>query len=151
MTSQRIPVAVLGATGMVGQHFIKFLRDHPWFELKWLGASDRSAGKKFRAATIWRLDGQMPGEFEHLTVEESKPGNAPRLLFSAMDASVISIPRFGKAKKAAATSNAGFGRLGGFDENDESHGGSFSEPFVSPDSRWGGMWIDNEIEKSFGD
>ena len=44
----RIEVGVLGATGMVGQHFIKFLQGHPWFELTWLGASERSAGKKYR-------------------------------------------------------------------------------------------------------
>ena len=46
----RIEVGILGATGMVGQHFIKFLQGHPWFELTWLGASDRSAGKKYRDA-----------------------------------------------------------------------------------------------------
>jgi uncharacterized protein YbjT (DUF2867 family) len=44
----RIEVGILGATGMVGQHFIKFLQGHPWFDLKWLGASDRSAGKSIR-------------------------------------------------------------------------------------------------------
>ncbi|MCC6262010.1 MAG: aspartate-semialdehyde dehydrogenase [Bryobacterales bacterium] len=85
---QRIEVGVLGATGMVGQHFVKFLQNHPWFELKWVGASDRSAGKKYGEATNWRLDGVMPENISGLTVEESKPGNAPRLLFSAMDASV---------------------------------------------------------------
>ena len=56
----KIPVGVLGATGMVGQHFVKFLQNHPQFELTWVGASDRSAGKKYRDATSWRLDGTMP-------------------------------------------------------------------------------------------
>ena len=73
---------------MVGQHFIRFLQGHPWFELTWLGASDRSAGKKLSEATSWRLDGEMPDEAACLTVSDSKPGNAPRLVFSAMDASV---------------------------------------------------------------
>src|ERR1039457_58604 len=45
----RIEVGILGATGMVGQHFVKFLQNHPWFDLKWLGASDRSAGKPYRS------------------------------------------------------------------------------------------------------
>jgi aspartate-semialdehyde dehydrogenase len=81
-------VGVLGATGMVGQHFIKFLRNHPWFDVVWAGASDRSAGKKYREATSWRLDGTMPDHVADLTVEDCRPGNAPRLLFSAMDASV---------------------------------------------------------------
>lgn len=85
----RIPVGVLGGTGMVGQHFIKFLRNHPWFEVTWVGASDRSAGKKYSEATNWRLDGLMPDSVRDLTVQDSKPGNgAPRLMFSAMDASV---------------------------------------------------------------
>jgi aspartate-semialdehyde dehydrogenase len=84
----KIEVGILGATGMVGQHFVKFLQNHPWLELTWLGASDRSAGKPYREATSWRLDGEMPEPVRNLVVEESKPGNAPRLLFSAMDASV---------------------------------------------------------------
>ena len=84
----RIEVGILGATGMVGQHFIKFLQGHPWFDLVWLGASDRSAGKRYREAMTWHLAGGTPASVADLTVEESKPGNAPRLLFSAMDASV---------------------------------------------------------------
>ena len=83
----RIEVGILGATGMVGQHFIKFLQGHPWFDLKWLGASDRSAGKRYRDAMTWHL-GVVPESVAGMTVEDSKPGNAPRLLFSAMDASV---------------------------------------------------------------
>src|ERR1700730_10297140 len=85
----RIPVGILGATGMVGQHFVKFLQSHPWFEIVWLAASDRSAGKPYREATSWRLDGVMPHSVEQTKVAECKPGNgAPRLVFSAMDASV---------------------------------------------------------------
>src|SRR5579871_3175965 len=84
----RIEVGILGATGMVGQNFIKFLQGNPWFELKWLGASDRSAGKKYRAAMTWHVGGNPPDTVADLVVEDSKPGNAPRLLFSAMDASV---------------------------------------------------------------
>jgi aspartate-semialdehyde dehydrogenase len=86
---QKIPVGVLGATGMVGQHFVKFLDGHPWFELTWVGASDRSAGKKYNGATHWRLDGSMPARIADLTVAECKAGaGAPKLVFSAMDASV---------------------------------------------------------------
>jgi aspartate-semialdehyde dehydrogenase len=83
----RIEVGILGATGMVGQHFIKFLQGHPWFDLKWLGASDRSAGKKYKDAMTWHL-GVVPDSIKDITVDECKPGNAPRLLFSAMDAGV---------------------------------------------------------------
>lgn len=85
----KIEVGVLGATGMVGQNFIRFLDGHPWFEVTWLGASDRSAGKPYHEATAWRLEGDMPEAVAGLTVQECKPETkAPKLVFSAMDASV---------------------------------------------------------------
>jgi aspartate-semialdehyde dehydrogenase len=83
-----IEVGILGGTGMVGQHFIRFLDGHPWFKLTWIGASERSAGKKLKDATAWRLDGEMSAPSAEITVSDSKPGNAPQLVFSAMDASV---------------------------------------------------------------
>jgi aspartate-semialdehyde dehydrogenase len=86
--SERIPVGILGATGMVGQEFVSFLRDHPWFDLTWLGASDRSAGKPYREATSWRLGGVTPAYVAGITVSEAKPNGGPRLVFSSMDASV---------------------------------------------------------------
>jgi aspartate-semialdehyde dehydrogenase len=86
--SERIPVGVLGATGMVGQEFVSFLRDHPWFDLTWLGASDRSAGKAYREATTWRLGGETPSYVGDIVVSDSVPKGAPKLVFSAMDASV---------------------------------------------------------------
>jgi aspartate-semialdehyde dehydrogenase len=85
---KQIEVGILGGTGMVGQHFIRFLQGHPWFKLTWLGASDRSAGKKLKDATAWRLDGGMPAAAAEISVSESKPGSAPRMVFSAMDASI---------------------------------------------------------------
>ncbi|HEX4132980.1 MAG TPA: aspartate-semialdehyde dehydrogenase [Bryobacteraceae bacterium] len=84
----KIEVGILGATGMVGQHFIKFLDGHPLFELTWLGASERSAGKRYSEAAKWHLGATAPDSVAGLKVEEARPGNAPQLLFSAMDASV---------------------------------------------------------------
>jgi aspartate-semialdehyde dehydrogenase len=54
---QRIPVGVLGATGMVGQNYISLLKDHPWFEVRYVAASPRSAGKTYAEATAgrWQL------------------------------------------------------------------------------------------------
>jgi aspartate-semialdehyde dehydrogenase len=86
--SNVIEVGVLGATGMVGQHFVRFLENHPWFKLTWVGASDRSSGKRYRDATSWRLDGVMPEAIGDLIVNDCTPGNAPKLVFSATDASV---------------------------------------------------------------
>jgi aspartate-semialdehyde dehydrogenase len=85
---KKIEVGILGATGMVGQHFIKFLDGHPLFELTWLGASERSAGKRYHEAAKWHLGAVAPESVANLMVEEAKPGNAPQLVFSAMDASV---------------------------------------------------------------
>jgi aspartate-semialdehyde dehydrogenase len=86
--SERIPVGVLGATGMVGQEFVSFLRDHPWFDLKFLAASDRSAGKRYHDATTWRLGGETPAYVRDIVVSDSVPKDAPKLMFSSMDASV---------------------------------------------------------------
>ena len=85
-----IEVGILGATGMVGQQFIRFLQGHPWFDVTWLGASSRSAGKRYAEAARWTLAGSVPEAIAGQRVHEAKPGsgNPPKLLFSAMDASV---------------------------------------------------------------
>jgi aspartate-semialdehyde dehydrogenase len=83
-----IPVGILGATGMVGQQFIALLADHPWFTVQWLGASQRSEGKAFRDAAAWRLASRLPDDVARRTVEAAVPGNAPKLVFSGLDASV---------------------------------------------------------------
>ena len=86
MTRKRFDVGVLGATGMVGQQFVRQLAAHPWFRPAWLGASDRSAGRPYGAAAAWRLDGAAPPEIAAKSVEPCTPGNGPRLMFSALDA-----------------------------------------------------------------
>jgi aspartate-semialdehyde dehydrogenase len=73
---------------MVGQQFIALLSDHPWFKVEWLGASERSAGKKFRDAAAWRLPNALPDEVANRVVETAAPGGAPKLVFSGLDSSV---------------------------------------------------------------
>jgi aspartate-semialdehyde dehydrogenase len=85
---KRIEVGVLGATGMVGQQFIHQLAGHPWFELVWLAASERSEGKRYADATPWRLESPIPEGIADRTVEPATPGVGPRLVFSALDAGV---------------------------------------------------------------
>ena len=60
--SDKLKVGILGATGMVGQRFITLLADHPWFEIKTLAASARSAGKTYEEAVgdKWKMDTPMP-------------------------------------------------------------------------------------------
>ena len=84
----KIEVGVLGATGMVGQQFVNQLRDHPWFELPWLGASERSAGKTYEEATNWVQDAAIPAQIASKAVQACEPEGSPKLVFSAMDASV---------------------------------------------------------------
>jgi len=67
---ERIPVAVLGATGAVGQRFVQMLEAHPWFRLHEVVASERSAGKTYREAADWRLGTQMPRDAESMSVKE---------------------------------------------------------------------------------
>jgi aspartate-semialdehyde dehydrogenase len=86
--TKKIEVGILGATGTVGQRFVQLLENHPWFELAWLGASDRSAGKPYREATAWQLEGAPPERVGGLTVEECVPGRGPRLVFSSMASSL---------------------------------------------------------------
>ncbi len=85
---KKIEVGILGATGMVGQRFVSLLEHHPWFEVAWLGASERSAGKRYADAVSWRLDGPLPARARELAVEECKPGKAPQLVFSSLDSTI---------------------------------------------------------------
>jgi len=87
--NQPIPVGLLGATGVVGQRFATLLEDHPWFRLTWLGASGRSAGKRYAEAAHWVLEKGMPGWLAELRVQLSAPSSmCPELIFSALDSSV---------------------------------------------------------------
>jgi aspartate-semialdehyde dehydrogenase len=86
---KKIPVAVLGATGAVGQTFIRLLANHPWFELAELAASERSAGKKYGEAGRW-LEGEMPSaSVLGQRVIACDPGVVhSNVVFSALDSSV---------------------------------------------------------------
>lgn len=87
----RIPVAVLGATGMVGQRFIELLQEHPWFELVGLGASEQHGGRTYAEVSRWRLPGrEMPASAARLPVVSCRPealGSA-KIVFSALPAEV---------------------------------------------------------------
>jgi aspartate-semialdehyde dehydrogenase len=85
---QPIEVGILGATGMVGQQFIRLLAGHPWFKPTWLAASERSEGKAYEDAASWRLETPPPEGIRRMQVHGCTPGQGPRLVFSALDASV---------------------------------------------------------------
>jgi aspartate-semialdehyde dehydrogenase len=84
----KIPVGVLGATGAVGQKFVTLLEDHPWFELVELAASDRSAGKSYNDATVWRQYEPIPDRLQKTLVKPCEPTLDCRVVFSGLDSSV---------------------------------------------------------------
>lgn len=86
--STKIPVAVLGATGSVGQRFVELLLNHPWFEVTELAASDRSAGKRYAEATNWIMATPLPEKFANMIVKKCEPNLDAKIAFSGMDASV---------------------------------------------------------------
>src|SRR4030042_592710 len=88
MATEKMPVAILGATGSVGQRFIELLIDHPWFEVTELAASDRSAGKKYAEATNWIMQTPLPEKYAKMTVKKCEPNLEAKIAFSGLDASV---------------------------------------------------------------
>jgi aspartate-semialdehyde dehydrogenase len=85
---RQLDVGILGATGVVGQRFVSRLAQHPWFRPTWLAASERSEGRPYRAAAPWRLNEPIPDEVASKHIESCVPGRGPRVVFSALDASV---------------------------------------------------------------
>ncbi len=87
--SNRRKVAILGATGAVGQRYIQLLQGHPWFKIEVIAASERSAGKKYKEACNWLMDSELPKEIADMTVVNAdvasveKAGNVD-LVFSSM-------------------------------------------------------------------
>jgi aspartate-semialdehyde dehydrogenase len=86
--SSKIQVGVLGATGAVGQKFIKLLEGHPWFEVTEVAASERSAGKPYESATSWKQNTPIPAAVRGLQVKPCTPGLDCKIVFSGLDASV---------------------------------------------------------------
>jgi aspartate-semialdehyde dehydrogenase len=84
----KIKVAVLGATGSVGQKFIQLLENHPYFDLVELGASDRSAGKKYKDAVNWFMPSPIPNSVADIIVKNCAPPFESRIVFSGLDSSV---------------------------------------------------------------
>jgi aspartate-semialdehyde dehydrogenase len=97
--NKKIPIGILGATGVVGQRFIQMLEHHPWFEVAWLAASDRSEGKIYAEAARWRLKTQIPAAVARMKVSPATPDGAPKIIFAALDSSIAAElePRFADA------------------------------------------------------
>jgi aspartate-semialdehyde dehydrogenase len=106
----KYPIGILGATGAVGQRYIQLLENHPWFEIAWLAASDRSSGKPYAEAAKWRLDTPLPARIAKMIVSPAEPEGAPKIVFAALDASIASDmePRFANAGCAVVSNSSAY-------------------------------------------
>ncbi len=106
--SNKLPIGILGATGIVGQRFIQMLEDHPWFEVAWLAASDRSEGRPYAEAARWRLKTAIPNRVANMTIAPAKPEDAPKIIFAALDASIARElePQFAEAGCAVVSNSS---------------------------------------------
>lgn len=99
-SQKRIPVSILGATGVVGQRFLRRIANHPWFYPVYLTGSERSAGKRYSDACQWHLFGEPYAGFGDTMVAPSDPEHAyAPIVFSALDAKAAQEiePRFAAA------------------------------------------------------
>lgn len=84
----KIPVGILGATGMVGQKFIELLANHPWFKVTTLAASERSVGQVYKKAVNWHGTAPIPAAMANLKIKPCKPNFDCQIVFSSLDSSV---------------------------------------------------------------
>jgi len=110
MLNSKTPVGILGATGIVGQRFIQLLEQHPWFEVAWLAASERSAGLPYASAANWRLKTPIPERVAQMTVSPADPKGAPQVIFAALDSKVAQElePKFAAAGCAVVSNSSAF-------------------------------------------
>jgi aspartate-semialdehyde dehydrogenase len=108
--NNKLPIGILGATGMVGQRYIQLLENHPWFEVAWLAASDRSSGKPYGEAAKWRLDTPLPERIARMTVSPAEPTGAPKIIFASIDAAYARElePLFAAAGCAVVSNSSAF-------------------------------------------
>jgi aspartate-semialdehyde dehydrogenase len=84
----KISVAVLGATGAVGQRFVQLLTDHPWFEITALAASERSARRRYADVCRWVIPGDPPEAVSEMVVAPLEPNVEAQIVFSAIPSSI---------------------------------------------------------------
>lgn len=85
---KKISVGILGATGNVGQRFVQLLDNHPWFEVAFLCASEKSVGKEYEDVVNWKVSSIIPERVRSIKVRPCTPDFNARIVFSALDSSV---------------------------------------------------------------
>jgi aspartate-semialdehyde dehydrogenase len=95
---------------MVGQRYIQLLENHPWFEVTWIAASDRSSGKPYAEAAKWRLDTPLPERIAKMIVSPAEPEGAPKIIFASIDTAFARElePKFAAAGCAVVSNSSAF-------------------------------------------
>jgi aspartate-semialdehyde dehydrogenase len=112
--AERLRIGILGATGTVGQRFIQLLDGHPFFEVAWLAASDRSTGRRYEDAVRWKLDTPIPAAVRSLPLSPATPNEAatpaPSIIFAALDTDIAREvePQFAAAGCAVISNSSAF-------------------------------------------
>jgi aspartate-semialdehyde dehydrogenase len=93
---------------MVGQRFVQMLEHHPWFEVAWLAASDRSEGRVYGEAARWKMKTPMPSHVAKMKISPATPDGATKIIFAALDASIAAEmePRFAAAGCIVVTNSS---------------------------------------------
>src|SRR5258708_30190326 len=105
----KVKVAILGATGAVGQRFVQLLENHPWFEVTALTGSDRTVGQAYESGCRWLLPTPMPAYAREMVVAPTEPGFEAALAFSALptDMARSAEPKLAGAGYAVCTNGSG--------------------------------------------
>jgi len=130
---ERLKVGVLGATGMVGQNYLRLLHDHPWFEVSYVGASPRSAGKSYSEAVQgrWHMNEPVPAGIKDLTVGDANSVEAAQdkcaMVFSAIEASKDQVRALEEAYATAGIPVV---------SNNSAHRATADVPMMVPEVNW---------------
>lgn len=107
----KLPIAILGATGAVGQRMIQLLQGHPWFEIAALTGSERSAGRAYGASVRWVLDGAPPLDVASMLVQPSDKPLDVAIALSALPTDSAAEVEPAWAARVAVCSNASTYRM----------------------------------------
>ncbi|MBW8010721.1 MAG: aspartate-semialdehyde dehydrogenase [Chloroflexi bacterium] len=110
VSNSKMPVAILGATGTVGQRFVQLLSNHPWFKITTLTGSSRSQGKTYRMACDWRHSSPLPQAIQDLVIQPVTPNLDAKLVFSALPTGVAKKhePELAKAGFVVCSNSSAF-------------------------------------------
>jgi aspartate-semialdehyde dehydrogenase len=111
MPNRKIPIAILGATGAVGQRMIQLLAGHPWFEIAALTGSDRTIGRPYGELVRWVLDDAPPADIARMIVQPSDTVQDVAIALSALPTDIAQAIEPLWAARVAVCSNASTYRM----------------------------------------